>query len=205
MKRYLPVGIRAIATVVLLIACHGTAAAADAKQGTAKADGGPFENSLPLVIGGVITLGVLGFGFILLSGKQEQARSPVATDTDPYYDQVPPPHVVPAANPIRYLVGPAVVLGLLAVFVPLSYSLYKKFAEAELALPKPEDLKINVHQPTPDWSTFKPIDWQNPQFKMPQFPPPTITIQQPRTQIQQIPVPPPIHVPVAPTPGMPRR
>jgi hypothetical protein len=202
MNRYLRDGIRVIGALVLVCACHGNAAAADAKQGAAKPDAGGFENAFPFVIGGAITLGVLGFGFILLSGKQQPAKPAVTTESDPYYDQIPP-NVVPAANPIRYLIGPAVVLALLAVFVPLGYSLWNKFSAAELALPKPEDLKINVHQPTPDWANFKPIepiDWQKLQLRMVPTQAPTITFQQPR--IPQIPVPPPIYVP---TPHPPRR
>jgi hypothetical protein len=207
MNRTLRDGVRVFGALILLCALHGSAAAADAKQGAAKTEAGGLDGSLPLVIGGAITLGVLGFGFILLSGSRQPAKPPVTTEADPYYDQVPP-DVVPAASPVRYLIGPAILLVLLAVFVPLAYSLYAKFSDFQLITPAEAARIQSQPQPAIDFSTFKPvppIDWQSLQLKM--VPPPTITFQQPpitfqqpRTQIQQ--VPPPINVP---TRGQPRR
>jgi hypothetical protein len=81
---------------------------------------------------------------------------------------------------------PAVLLALLAVFVPLGYSIWKSMPSTQLKLPQQQDLKLDM-QPGIDWSKMKPVELPAPPtFK---FTPPTIQVPQPQ-------IPPPVHVPI---------
>jgi hypothetical protein len=189
MYRTLPAVVCAFAIVVLLGSWHGTAVAAAPEASAPKSGMQAFNNSLPFLIGGVITLGVLGLGLIFLGGKQQSTRAPAHADADPLYEV--PSHVVPAANPLRYLVMPAILLLLLAVLVPLGYEIWTNLPDGNIKLPARQDLGIEFKS-TIDWSKMKPIELPTtPTFKTQPFQPPTIHIPQP---------PPPVPVPVFPPP-----
>jgi hypothetical protein len=135
-----------------------------------------------MAIGGVITVTVLALGFVLLNSKRPESRT--SADWEITGEQLPP-DVVAGANPLRYLVTPAIVLALMAVFVPLGLSIWKNMPDVKLPVPPTNgkvDLNLNS-EPVIDWSKMKPIEMPKG-FEAPKSP--------------VIPVPAPI--PVAPPP-----
>src|SRR5579871_5215222 len=100
MTRTRPAVVRTFLLAILVCSLHGVATAAEPPASAAKTDSGPGKH-LPLVIGGGVTLAILGLGFILLGSKPKPQEPRVPTEKDPAYDDLPR-DVVPAANPLRY-------------------------------------------------------------------------------------------------------
>jgi hypothetical protein len=154
-----------------------------------RAEPGVLEKNLPLVVGGVSTVFILGVGFVLLSGKRAESRPKE-------YAEPLPPDVVQAPNPLRYLVAPAAFVVLLAVGLPLGYSIWN-------SMPTSKSL-IGPSVTMPPANGFhgtgiEPV--QFPEFKVTPLPlNPTVNFNPP----PRMPQPAPGFTPVKP-PQLPRR
>jgi hypothetical protein len=184
MKRVVSIAVRAAAPCIVACLLPIAAIAAEPDADSPKADGGlpilgGFENTLPLMIGGGITVGVLMIGFFVLNaGRSEPRRTVDSTGTV----QQLPPDVVPGANPLRFFAMPVVFLILLAVALPLGYSIWKSMPEGkDLVTPPPFtpiDMKPGYDMsklqiaPLPPPPQFDPPKFSMPPVRMPAPPPP---------------------------------
>lgn len=191
MTRTRSIVVRSLPTAVVFFSLHGVASAAEPQADVAKNDPG-LGNILPVVIGGAITLGILGAGLILMGPKPKPRGTP--TEKDPTYPDDLPRDLVSSSIPLRYFVAPIGLAVLLAVLLPLGYSVWGSMPEWDKNFPKPQNVNLKL-PPPPDWSNTTTIDLRPPEFTMPQAPSgPT------KFHVQYIQPPPPARMPTIPGP-----
>jgi hypothetical protein len=184
-----PLFLRRLLTVALAIivcALPATAVAGEPipedPQPVQKLNLGGFEKSLPMAIGGGITVGVLMLGFFFLNAKKPQ---PVASPDWQSGNEPLPPHVVGGTNPLRYLVAPILFLTLLAAAVPLGFSILKGMPGAKALWTPPTSQFVAPGMPIAVGTPLAPIDIND--FKRMPIPSPIVNTLPP--------LPPPIRLP----------
>jgi hypothetical protein len=177
----------AVALPIVVWSFAGVAAAAEPEPDAPKAgelpNFGGFEKSIPLAIGGGITVGVLWVGFLVLNAKKPQRAQSFDQQMDP--DHLPA-DVVGSPSPLRYFVLPVLFVALLAVGIPLGYSIWKSLPDTPLIMPPKGAL-----QPVPIDFQPSPVDYTK--FKFVPIPAPPAIHVPPYT-------PPPVRVPVVTPP-----
>jgi hypothetical protein len=140
----------AVALPIVVWSFAGAAAAAEPEPEAPKAGQlpnlGGFENSIPLAIGGGITVGVLLVGFLVLNAKKPQPPPSLDQPIDP--DHLPG-DVVGGPSPLRYFVMPVVLVALLAVGIPLGYSVWKSFPDTESLFTHTKEALQQMHGAPP--------------------------------------------------------
>jgi hypothetical protein len=191
----------AVALPIVVWSFAGIAAAAEPESQDPKLgqlpDLGGFDKSIPLAIGGGITVGVLVVGFFLLNLKKPQPRTVESSFNEEFDPRTLPPPGVGSPNPLRYFAMPVLFVALIAVFLPLGYSVWKSLPDTD-----------SVFTPT----KLQPVDFPKAPFDLTDFkiaplpPPPTFDIK--RTIVIPVPAPPrivPMQMPPPiPIPGPPR-
>jgi hypothetical protein len=187
-----------IATLSLIVCLFpGAVAAVEPEASPPQNEGklylGGFEKSLPIAIGGGITVGILWAGFFLLNARQPESGKSSGQE---YVTEQLPPDVVPAPNPLRYLAVPVLTLVLLAMALPLGYSIWTSLPDRYQLVTPPKQAPLFTPGPSIE-AKFVPLPESSLKFS-PSGPPIPICIQ-------QLPPPPPIRVPVITPPNIPRR
>jgi hypothetical protein len=167
---------------------------ADSKAASSSAPKQKAESNtllVPIVIGALFTFGVGGAGYFLVTHRKP-ASNPVPGEED--WSSVQPPNFVPAPNPLKKMILPA-ILGV--AFVVAAIPVISSFREASQNLPNAEETEKALKE------MINSQQLNIPQLQAGQFqPPPQINVQPPPIQVPKIPYVP--QVPKMPSvPGAP--
>jgi hypothetical protein len=194
MIRFLPTGI--CTSVLLLVLCPALEAAPAHGDLGVQPDG--FEDYLPILIGGVVVLGVVAVGLALRGGKGPVDTLPPAEAgaSNPQQVEQQPPELVPAPNSVLRVIKPLSLVAAVAVLVVIVSGLWSDFFKV---FDEVKEVSNSAH----------PIYYQQmPVVNLPPFqpiPPPTINIQPQPIIPPQPPKFPVVTPPRLPPPVLPRR